>query len=170
MNISEYRANMLTAHDKLESLGIASSLDHMKYVINMTSWQYGCLRPPGAAGAGLLTTRGIILGTVQPPFGSANCKEQHECEMENGHCVRNIHAEQRAIINAALFGICTYGSHVYSILKPCYQCTKAIIAAGVTHIFYVRAAYDEERTKAILNAANVTIERLDINIGYGEIK
>jgi dCMP deaminase len=88
--------------------------------------------------------------------------------MEDGHCVRTIHAEVRAILNAAKYGLATTRSTMYSILKPCFQCTKVIVAAGISKIVYAGAAYDEDRTMAvILNAPwEIEVVKLDTNLDY----
>lgn len=152
--------------------------------------EYTCNRPPGAAGASLeydpSVKFGLIHAGVYPPDGSPTCKEVG-CEIEyhaeemiypwfqgrgpgelDPHCVRTIHAEQRLIAKAARMGIMTDGATVYSILKPCYQCTKLLIAAGIKKIYYAGKAYDEERTRKILENAGVTCEHVDIGLEYGK--
>jgi len=130
----------------------------MSDVIGSMSTRYTCLRPPGAAGAALLTANNsIVYGAVRPASGSATC-EQVGCMMEDGHCVRTIHAEVRAILNAARFGLVTEGATMYSILKPCFQCTKVIVTAGISKIVYAGAAYDEERTRLLIENAPQRIE------------
>lgn len=140
-------------------------------VIRTMTPRYTCLRPPGAAGAAVVTSSGyIVYGDVRPADGSSSCKELDECMIEDGHCVRTIHAEVRAILNAAQLGLCTQDATLYSILKPCFQCTKAIIAAGITKIVYAGAAYDEPRTSMIIDNApqNIEVVRLDVALSYGQ--
>jgi len=47
-----------------------------------------------------------------------------------------IHAEQRAIADAARRGIATSDCTMYVTLRPCLQCLAISIAAGVKRIFY----------------------------------
>lgn len=160
--------------DIKEKYGNDIGPDHglMRHVVDVTSPHYGCLRPPGPAGAAVIARRpgsqAIIYGYVEPPTRSRSCKELGECEMVDGHCVRCVHAERSAILTAAKEGYYTKGAIIYSILKPCYECTKEIIAAGIMQIYYAGTAYDEERTTRILNAAYVRCERLEIGLSYGK--
>ena len=133
---------------------------------------YTCLRPPGAAGAILVPDSYgdyadlLLIGCVEPPTGPT-CVEVDSCEMENGHCVRTIHAEVNAILLAAYEGISTKNSTLYSLLKPCYQCPKVAVAAGVKKIIYAAAAYDEVRTRILLEQAGIEVHHVDIGLGYG---
>ena len=142
---------------------------YLKHCIEKCAPLYSCNRPPGAAGAIIVSSEKVIYGWVAPTLGAPSCKEVG-CEMEDGHCIRNVHAEVQAIIRAARHGISTSGATIYSLLKPCYNCTKAIIHAGITKIVYAGAAYDEERTRNILSLANVECEYVDINLEYGIMK
>lgn len=74
-----------------------------------------------------------ILGTGYngSPSGSPHCTEVG-CDMENGHCVRTIHAEVNAVLSAARNGVSTVGSTIYSTHKPCFRCKQVLTNAGVT--------------------------------------
>ncbi|MDI3535085.1 MAG: dCMP deaminase [Thermosediminibacterales bacterium] len=58
------------------------------------------------------------------------------CKLENGHCVRTIHAEANAILQCAKFGISTNGADIYVTHFPCLNCTKMIIQAGIKNLYY----------------------------------
>lgn len=138
----------------------------LKTAIDILSPLYSCNRPPGAAGAILETKSHVIIAPVIPTIGYPTCKHVG-CDIVDGHCVRAIHAERRALLWAARYGLQTDASTVYSILKPCYECTKELIAAGVKLIYYAGIAYDEDRTKAILKAADVLCIAVDVKLEYG---
>lgn len=63
------------------------------------------------------------------------------CEIEPGgvKCVRTVHAECNAILQAAMHGVSTQGATLYSTLSPCVDCFKMLANAGV-----IRIVYDEE--------------------------
>jgi dCMP deaminase len=67
-------------------------------------------------------------------------------EMENGHCVRTIHAEANAIVQAARNGVAIDGAEIYITASPCYNCFKMIANAGITKIYY-QEFYRDERIK-----------------------
>ena len=77
--------------------------------------------------------------------------------MVDGHCVRTIHAETNAIIQAALHGVSTKGSICYVTHLPCINCTKALINAGISRIVYSVAYRHDENAMNFLNAANIEV-------------
>lgn len=60
--------------------------------------------------------------------------------MEEGHCIRTVHAEMNALIQCAKEGISTDGTEIYVTHFPCINCTKALLQAGICKITY-REAY-----------------------------
>lgn len=64
-----------------------------------------------------------------------NCNEAGHY-MEDGHCIRTVHAEMNALIQCAKEGISTDGTEIYVTHFPCINCTKALLQAGITKITY----------------------------------
>ncbi len=56
--------------------------------------------------------------------------------MEDGHCVRTIHAEANAIIQAAKNGTAIDGAMIYVTASPCWNCFKMIANAGIRRIAF----------------------------------
>jgi dCMP deaminase len=56
--------------------------------------------------------------------------------MEDGHCVRTIHAEANAVIQAARNGVRIEGAGIYVTASPCWQCFKMIANAGLKRIVF----------------------------------
>ena len=48
------------------------------------------------------------------------------------HCMRTIHAERNALTQAAKYGIPVNGCRIYVTGKPCRECEKHLLAAGVS--------------------------------------
>ena len=138
--------------------------DIMKMVQNEVAGTYECNRGPRPSGAMILTVgRTPIIGRVKPcTDGAISCLEE-DCMMEHDHCVRNLHAEVDAIVSAARTGVSTRGAHIFSINKPCYNCTMHIIAAGIVQVWYAYAVYDEERTHEIIEAAGLKCNHVPID-------
>ncbi len=67
--------------------------------------------------------------------GLAHCCEAGHM-MEDGHCVRTIHAEMNAIIQAARNGVRIEGGTIYTTASPCWPCFKAIANAGIVCVVY----------------------------------
>lgn len=107
-----------------------------------------------AIGAVLVKDKYIIsTGYNGAPHGLAHCNDVGH-QMENGHCVRTTHAEQNAIIQAAVHGSSTRGGTLYCTHSPCKICTKIILNA---HIKRVVAAelYRDESVIAMFREAGV---------------
>ena len=64
-----------------------------------------------------------------------NCNEVGHY-MEDGHCIRTVHAEMNALIQCAKEGISTKNTEIYVTHFPCINCTKALLQAGIVKITY----------------------------------
>ena len=61
--------------------------------------------------------------------GLPHCDEEGHL-MEDGHCVRTVHAEANAIVQAARNGVRVEGAHIYVTASPCWGCFRLIANAG----------------------------------------
>jgi dCMP deaminase len=93
----------------------------------------------------VLDGRIVSTGYNGTPKGYKNCNEQFpnydpKIDREAHHewsKIHEIHAEVNAIAFAARNDIGIEGSDIYTILQPCDECLKIIIAAGIKKIYYV---------------------------------
>ncbi|HMS90635.1 MAG TPA: dCMP deaminase family protein [Candidatus Absconditabacterales bacterium] len=67
--------------------------------------------------------------------GESECPE-NGCSTESSEGCHTIHAEINAIINAARLGVSINGAEIFITLKPCSDCTRALINAGISKVFY----------------------------------
>ncbi len=67
--------------------------------------------------------------------GLAHCDEEGHL-MEEGHCVRTVHAESNAIAQAARNGVALEGAEIYITASPCWGCFRLLANAGIRRIFY----------------------------------
>jgi dCMP deaminase len=77
------------------------------------------------------------------------------------HCIRTIHAEQNAILQAARRGISLDGSMVYVSMTPCRTCTMMLISIGVSKIIAKKLYQKAQESIDMLKKANIPIEHLD---------
>ena len=101
----------------------------------------------------------LTTGYNGSPRGLPHCLEVG-CLMDNGHCVRTLHAEQNAIIQAALHGVITEGATIYVTHQPCFICAKTIINAGICEIVY-DWEYKDDRSLDFLDQAGVKLVALN---------
>ncbi len=63
--------------------------------------------------------------------------------MQDGHCVRTVHAEANALVQAARNGVQTVGAGIYVTASPCFSCFKLIANAGIARIVFGEFYRDE---------------------------
>lgn len=83
----------------------------------------------------VIEKRILTTGFNGSPTGQPHCDEVGHLMVE-GHCVRTIHAETNAIIQAALHGVSTKGATCYVTHFPCMNCAKVLVNAGITRLVY----------------------------------
>ena len=116
-------------------------------------------------GAVLVRDRRILAtGYNGAPSGLEHCekvgcmRQLHNVPSGERHeLCRGLHAEMNALIQAALFGISTAGSTLYTTAHPCSLCAKMLINAGVKRIVMLDD-YPDELSKAMLSEANIVLE------------
>lgn len=67
--------------------------------------------------------------------GLPHCDEVGH-DMVDGHCVRTIHAETNALVQAARNGVAVDGAEIYVTASPCWECFKLLANAGIKKIVY----------------------------------
>ena len=91
--------------------------------------------------------------------GAKHCTEIG-CLIENGHCVRTIHAEANSIVQAAANGVSVKGATIYCTASPCFNCFKLIANAGIARICFGHF-YSDDRIYDFAN--EVGIELVDLS-------
>jgi dCMP deaminase len=106
-------------------------------------------------------TDGRIVGSgyVGAPTGLPHCTEAG-CIMENGGCVRSVHAEANLIAWAAREGISLYESTIYCTHGPCFSCAKLLANAGIEN-FTFSEDYRDERGVNLLRELEVVVTKYD---------
>ena len=67
--------------------------------------------------------------------GLGHCDDEGHL-MEDGHCVRTVHAEANAIVQAARNGMRIEGASIYVTASPCWGCFRLIANAGIVKIVF----------------------------------
>jgi dCMP deaminase len=120
----------------------------------------------GRNGAVLVKNKRILTtGYVGAPMGLDHCDEaghlMHDVINPDGkvskHCIRTAHAEQNAIVQAALHGISTGGATLYAKFEPCFTCAKMIINAGIKRVVCERMYHAAELTRKFFKDAGVEL-------------
>lgn len=134
-------------------------------IADLVSTRSTCLRR--AVGAVLVRDRRILAtGYNGAPSGLQHCLErgclrvqQDVPSGERHELCRGLHAEQNAIIQAALHGVSTRGAKIYCTNHPCVICAKMIINAGISEVV-IRDSYADPLAEEILREAMVEVMQL----------
>ena len=78
---------------------------------------------------------------------------------ERHELCRGLHAEQNAIIQAALYGFSIEGSTLYCTNMPCSICSKMLINARIEKIYY-KEGYADSLSSLLLAEAQVPVVQL----------
>jgi dCMP deaminase len=94
------------------------------------------------------------------PPGQPHCTDPGVgCLMEDGRCIRTLHAEQNALIQAALHGVSTQGATLYGTCRPCHVCARMIVGAGIVRVVFA-GEMPEGWALDVLQAANVELVQM----------
>ncbi|WP_312632459.1 deaminase, partial [Mammaliicoccus sciuri] len=77
------------------------------------------------------------------------------CLLEDGHCIRTIHAEMNALLQCAKQGVSTDGATIYVTHFPCLNCTKSIIQSGIDTIYYAEDYHNHTYALELLKQAGI---------------
>jgi dCMP deaminase len=134
-------------------------------IVDLVSRRSTCLRR--AVGAGLVRDKRILAtGYNGAPSKLKHCldigclREQLSVPSGERHeLCRGLHAEQNAIIQAALHGVSAKDSTLYCTNHPCVICAKMIINAGISRIV-IRDGYSDKLAADMLKEAGIIVETL----------
>ena len=134
-------------------------------IVELVSKRSTCCRR--AVGSGLVRDHRILAtGYNGAPSKLKHCldigclREQLKIPSGERHeLCRGLHAEQNAVIQAALHGVNTKGSTLYCTNHPCVICAKMIINAGVVRIV-IRDGYHDKLAAQMLNEAGIDVKQL----------
>jgi len=121
-----------------------------------------CLRRQ--VGAVIVKDKRILTtGYNGAPSGLAHCAEvgclREQLGVPSGQrqeICRGLHAEQNAIIQAALHGVSIEGGTIYITHTPCVTCAKMLINAGIVRVVCL-GEYPDELARTMLKGAKIEL-------------
>lgn len=132
----------------------------------LASRRSSCLRR--AVGAVLVRDKRLLAtGYNGVPSGVTHCEVtgclREKLQVPSGErheLCRGLHAEQNAIIQAALHGVSTKDAVLYCTTLPCIICAKMLINSGVRKVFYLDG-YEDTLTAEMLSEVGLELVRLE---------
>lgn len=118
----------------------------------------------GRSGCVITRDRQILCtGYVGSPPGFDHCDDVghlfrnviEDDGVERTHCVRTVHAEQNAILQAARMGIELAGATLYCTMEPCRTCAMFIVSVGIDRVVCQFRYHAGSDTRQIMAKAGV---------------
>jgi dCMP deaminase len=134
--------------------------EYFMEITELVSKRSTCLRRK--VGAVIVQDKRILTtGYNGAPRGLSHCLEigclreiKKVASGERQELCRGLHAEQNAIVQAALHGLSIKSSVLYCTTQPCVTCAKMIINSGIRKIIY-KEKYPDELARKMLKEAEV---------------
>jgi dCMP deaminase len=126
-----------------------------------------CLRRSVGA---VVVKDGHILSTGYngAPKGQKHCEEigclRKKLDVPSGErheLCRGVHAEQNAVIQAAVFGASIKGATLYVTNHPCSVCAKILVNAAVSEIVYAEG-YADDLANEIIKESNIEVRKFQL--------
>jgi len=142
------------------------SLDeYFMRIAEVVSSRSTCLRT--RVGAVLVRDKRILsTGYNGAPSGMVHCLElgclRQQSNIPSGErheLCRAVHAEQNAIIQAALHGVSTENATLYCTHQPCILCAKMLINAKIKRVVF-KNSYPDTKALEFFEDAGVEVVRL----------
>ncbi len=143
--------------------------DYFMEITRLVARRSTCLRRH--VGAVIVRDRRILAtGYNGAPRGLKHCSEtgclREKMGIPSGRMqelCRGLHAEQNAIIQAALFGVSIENSHIYTVTQPCVVCAKMIINAGIKRIVFDEP-YPDQLAEEMIREAEIELFNINQSI------
>jgi len=112
----------------------------------------------------------LATGYNGAPSGLKHCEEvgclREKLKVPSGtmhELCRGLHAEQNAIIQAAMFGVSIKGAALYCTNAPCVICAKMLINAGMNKRICYQDGYPDKLALEMLQEAGVELVHIPYN-------
>ena len=135
-------------------------------IVELVKTRSTCLRRQ--VGAVIVKDRRILAtGYNGAPSGIKHCAEVGCLRQEYGvpsgerhELCRAIHAEQNAMVQAAMSGTSILGATMYISTQPCSLCAKMIINSGIKKIVF-KGDYPDELAMSMLKESGVRVVKYE---------
>lgn len=106
----------------------------------------------------------LATGYNGSPRGLSHCSEVG-CEIVRDNCVRAVHGEVNAILQAARIGVSIRGAHLVLTHTPCIRCALSIVQVGLASVTCAEPYRNDDRNLGLetLHTAGVRIALLPVS-------
>ena len=114
-------------------------------------------------------TRILSTGYNGAPKGLPHCSDvgclREQLNVPSGErheLCRGVHAEQNAVIQAAVFGVSITDAIMYVTNHPCSVCAKILVNADIREIIYSEG-YADELSRELLAESRIKTRKFELN-------
>ncbi|MDD2753075.1 MAG: cytidine/deoxycytidylate deaminase family protein [Candidatus Portnoybacteria bacterium] len=125
----------------------------------------------GRSSAIIVSDKNTILttGYVGSAPGDKHCDEAGHLMVtlidnkgnQSQHCVRTLHAEENAILQAAMDGIALRGATLYCKMTPCINCARRIARVGIKRVVAQKRYHADAQSRELFKKAKVKLDIID---------
>ncbi|MBU2219741.1 cytidine/deoxycytidylate deaminase family protein [Patescibacteria group bacterium] len=125
----------------------------------------------GRSSAIIVSAQNTILttGYVGSSPGDGHCDEDGHLMVtvtdkkghQSQHCVRTLHAEENAILQAAMDGVALRGATLYCKMTPCVNCARRIVRVGIKRVVAQKRYHKDAESKKLFKNAGVKLKIMD---------
>ena len=113
----------------------------------------------------------LATGYNGAPAGLPHCIDEG-CVEEAGHCVRSVHAEANALMQAARHGVRLEGSSLFATHSCCVRCSLLAVQAGVREVVFLEPYGGPEMFRLMLDTllgAGVVVYNYNVEAGLNPV-
>lgn len=125
----------------------------------------------GRSSAIIVSDKNTILttGYVGSAPGDKHCDEAGHLMItliddkgnQSRHCVRTLHAEENAILQAAMDGVALRGATLYCKMTPCINCARRIARVGIKRVVAQKRYHADAQSRELFKKAKVKLDIID---------
>lgn len=93
--------------------------------------------------------------------GQPHCTDVGCLKNDQGRCVRTVHAEQNAILNAMKKGTSIQGATAFVTAEPCETCFKLLLQSGITTIVFLKPYRSDFAENLMQGMHHITLREYD---------
>ncbi len=128
----------------------------------------------GRSGAIIVSENNTILttGYVGSAPGDKHCDEAGHYMVtviqpdgtSSQHCQRTLHAEENAILQAAMDGVRLRGATLYCKMVPCFNCARRIVRVGIKKVVAQKAYHADKASRELFTNTKVDLIVVDNSV------
>jgi dCMP deaminase len=107
--------------------------------------------------------------TISSGYNGNVSRVAHCRHVDDTPCSTAMHAEMNAIAYAARNGVATSDAYLYTTHMPCFDCSRLIINAGITKVFF-KMPYRKREGVELMHLAGIDVFQFNSEFSIFQVK